>query len=220
MPSVKEICLLAPVIPVLIVKETASAQPLAQALVQGGLPVLEVTLRTAAALEVIRAMADVEGGVVGAGTLLTPTDIQAAKAAGAQFGVCPGVTERLIKAAQDADLALLPGAATPSEMMLLLEHGYDTVKLFPAEAVGGVPLLKSMASPLPQITFCPTGGITPALAPSYLALPNVLCVGGSWVASDTLIQQQNWQGIQQLASEAAALHRASYQLIVQPWQNN
>lgn len=207
MLTAKDVCLLAPVIPALVVKELSIAQALAQALVQGGLPALEVTLRTRVALEVIRVMADVEGGVVGAGTLLTPADVKAAKAAGARFGVSPGVTDSLLKAAEDADLPLLAGAATASEVMYLLERGYDTLKLFPAEAVGGVALLKSLASPLPQVTFCPTGGITLQTAPQYLALPNVLCVGGSWVAPDTLIQSQDWQGIQQLAREAAGLAR-------------
>ena len=207
MLSTKQICLLAPVIPVLIVKETAIAQPLAQALVSGGLPVLEVTLRTPVALDVIRAMADVEGGVVGAGTLRTPADVKAAKAAGARFGVSPGATESLLKAAQDADLPLLAGAATASEVMRLLECGYDTLKLFPAEAVGGVALLKALASPLPQAMFCPTGGITLQTAAHYLALPNVLCVGGSWVTPDALVQAQDWQSIRQLAREAASLLR-------------
>lgn len=207
MLSSKQICLLAPVIPVLIVKETAIAQPLAQALVSGGLPVLEVTLRTPVALDVIRAMAEVEGGVVGAGTLRTPADVKAAKAAGARFGVSPGATESLLKAAQDADLPLLAGAATASEVMRLLECGYDTLKLFPAEAVGGVALLKALASPLPQVMFCPTGGITQQTAAHYLALPNVLCVGGSWVTPDALVQAQDWQSIRQLASEAALLAR-------------
>lgn len=207
MLSVKQIGLLAPVIPVLVVKELATAPALAQALVSGGLPVLEVTLRTPVALEVIRAMADVDGGVVGAGTLLTPADVKAAKAAGAQFGVSPGATDALIKAAQDAELPLLAGAATPSEVMYLLEQGLDTLKLFPAEAVGGVALLKSLASPLPQVTFCPTGGITLQTAAHYLALPNVLCVGGSWVAPDALVQAQDWQSIRRLAGEAAALPR-------------
>ena len=191
MKTVREICQLAPVIPVLVVKELAYAVPLAQALVKGGLPVLEVTLRTPAALEAIRAMADVEGGVVGAGTLITPADVKAAKAAGAQFGVSPGVTDSLLKAAEDEGLPLLPGAVTASEVMYLLERGYDTLKLFPAEAVGGVNLLKSLYGPLPQVAFCPTGGISLKTAPTYLALPNVLCVGGSWVAPDGAMQAGN-----------------------------
>ena len=203
MKTVREICQLAPVIPVLVVKELAYAVPLAQALVKGGLPVLEVTLRTPAALEAIRAMADVEGGVVGAGTLITPADVKAAKAAGAQFGVSPGVTDSLLKA--DEGLPLLPGAVTASEVMYLLERGYDTLKLFPAEAVGGVNLLKSLYGPLPQVAFCPTGGISLKTAPTYLALPNVLCVGGSWVAPDNAMQAGNWAEIEQLAIEANAL---------------
>ncbi len=205
MKTVREICQLAPVIPVLVVKELAYAVPLAQALVKGGLPVLEVTLRTPAALEAIRAMADVEGGVVGAGTLITPADVKAAKAAGAQFGVSPGVTDSLLKAAEDEGLPLLPGAVTASEVMYLLERGYDTLKLFPAEAVGGVNLLKSLYGPLPQVAFCPTGGISLKTAPTYLALPNVLCVGGSWVAPDGAMQAGNWVEIEQLAIEANAL---------------
>ncbi len=205
MKTVREICQLAPVIPVLVVKELAYAVPLAQALVKGGLPVLEVTLRTPAALEAIRAMADVEGGVVGAGTLITPADVKAAKAAGAQFGVSPGVTDSLLKAAEDEGLPLLPGAVTASEVMYLLERGYDTLKLFPAEAVGGVNLLKSLYGPLPQVAFCPTGGISLKTAPTYLALPNVLCVGGSWVAPDNAMQTGNWVEIEQLAIEANAL---------------
>ncbi|MGL4185846.1 MAG: bifunctional 4-hydroxy-2-oxoglutarate aldolase/2-dehydro-3-deoxy-phosphogluconate aldolase, partial [Thiotrichaceae bacterium] len=148
--TAREICQLAAVIPVLVVKSLDTAKPLAQALVAGGLPALEVTLRTPVALDVIRAMSDVQGGVVGAGTLLSPQDVKQAKAAGAQFGVSPGITDSLLKAAQDYDLPLLPGAATASEVMYLLEQGYDTLKLFPAEAVGGINLLKSLGAPLPQ----------------------------------------------------------------------
>jgi 2-dehydro-3-deoxyphosphogluconate aldolase/(4S)-4-hydroxy-2-oxoglutarate aldolase len=203
--TAREICQLASVIPVLVVKTLATAKPLAQALVTGGLPALEVTLRTPVALDVIRAMHEVEGGVVGAGTLLSPQDIKNAKAAGAQFGVSPGITESLLKAAQDYDLPLLPGAATASEIMYLLEQGYDTLKLFPAEAIGGINLLKSLGAPLPQAKFCPTGGINLSLAPQYLALSNVLCVGGSWVAPDNLIAQGDWASIERLARQANQL---------------
>ena len=203
--TAREVCLLASVIPVLVVKTLATAKPLAQALVTGGLPALEVTLRTPVALDVIRAMREVEGGVVGAGTLLTPQDVKNAKAAGAQFGVSPGITDSLLKAAQDYDLPLLPGAATASEIMYLLEQGYDTLKLFPAEAVGGINLLKSLGAPLPQAKFCPTGGINLSLAPQYLALSNVLCVGGSWVAPDHLIAQGDWASIERLARQASQL---------------
>jgi 2-dehydro-3-deoxyphosphogluconate aldolase/(4S)-4-hydroxy-2-oxoglutarate aldolase len=203
--STREICQLAPVIPVIVVEQLTDAKPLAQALVNGGLPTLEITLRTPCALDAIRAMCEVEGGVVGAGTLLTPKDVKAAKAAGAKFGVSPGVTEALLKAAQDEGLPLLAGAATASEVMFLLEHGYDTLKFFPAEAAGGIPLLKSWFGPLPQVSFCPTGGITTQSAPQYLNLPNVLCVGGSWLAPKELLAKQDWAGIEALAAQAAAL---------------
>jgi 2-dehydro-3-deoxyphosphogluconate aldolase/(4S)-4-hydroxy-2-oxoglutarate aldolase len=201
----REICALAPVIPVLVVRETAHAAPLAEALVAGGLPVLEVTLRTPAALEVIRAMAAVAGGVVGAGTLLTPEDVRSAKAAGAQFGVSPGVTERLVAACEAEDLPLLGGVATVGEAMRLLERGYTAAKFFPAEANGGAPALKAFAGPLPQMGFCPTGGVTPQNAPAYLALPNVLCVGGSWVADEKRMRQGEWSEIEQLARDASQL---------------
>ncbi|MBT8423439.1 MAG: bifunctional 4-hydroxy-2-oxoglutarate aldolase/2-dehydro-3-deoxy-phosphogluconate aldolase [Silicimonas sp.] len=202
-----EICGLAPVIPVLVIEDAAIAGDLARALVAGGLPALEVTLRTPAALETIREMAAVDGGVVGAGTLLTPDDVAAAKNAGALFGVSPGATDRLLDAAEDADLPLLPGAATASEAMRLLERGYTVQKFFPAEASGGAPALKAISGPLPQIRFCPTGGITLVKAPEYLGLGNTICVGGSWVAPQSLIDAGDWAGIESLAREAAALSR-------------
>jgi len=201
----EKICTLAPVIPVLVVKDPAIAQPLAKALVAGGLPALEVTLRTPAALEVIAEMAKVEGGVVGAGTLLSPKDVTDAVAAGAKFGVSPGATDTLLTACEAADLPLLPGAATSTEVMRLLERGYRVQKFFPAEANGGAPALKAIGAPLPQVRFCPTGGVTPANAPSYLGLSNTLCVGGSWVAPQALIDAGNWEGITDLARTAAAL---------------
>lgn len=202
-----EICRLAPVIPVLVIDEVATAQPLAEALVAGGLPVLEVTLRTPAALAAIAEMAKVEGGVVGAGTLLTPADVRAAKQAGALFGVSPGMSPALLAACEAEGLPLLPGSATATEVMQLLERGYTTMKFFPAEAAGGVKMLKSLASPLPQVSFCPTGGVTMQNAPDYLALPNTLCVGGSWVAPAGMVASGDWDGIKALAAEAAALHR-------------
>ncbi|MBT8419135.1 MAG: bifunctional 4-hydroxy-2-oxoglutarate aldolase/2-dehydro-3-deoxy-phosphogluconate aldolase [Silicimonas sp.] len=202
-----EICGLAAVIPVLVIEDAAIAGDLARALVAGGLPALEVTLRTPAALETIREMAAVDGGVVGAGTLLTPDDVAAAKNAGALFGVSPGATDRLLDAAEDADLPLLPGAATASEAMRLLERGYTVQKFFPAEASGGAPALKAISGPLPQIRFCPTGGITLVKAPEYLGLGNTICVGGSWVAPQSLIDAGDWAGIESLAREAAALSR-------------
>jgi 2-dehydro-3-deoxyphosphogluconate aldolase/(4S)-4-hydroxy-2-oxoglutarate aldolase len=203
----REICGLAPVIPVLVVEDAAQAAPLAEALVAGGLPVLEVTLRTPAALDVIRAMAGVTGGVVGAGTLLTPEDVRAASAAGARFGVSPGITETLVTACEAEDLPLLGGVATVSEAMRMLERGYDICKFFPAEANGGAPALKSFAGPLPQMSFCPTGGVTPQNAPAYLALPNVVCVGGSWVADAARMKAGAWAEIEQLARDASQLRR-------------
>jgi 2-dehydro-3-deoxyphosphogluconate aldolase/(4S)-4-hydroxy-2-oxoglutarate aldolase len=202
----RDIAHLAPIIPVLVLDDLAHARPLAQALVAGGLPALEVTLRTPFALDAIRAMADVTGGVVGAGTLLTPADVRAAKAAGAKFGVSPGATDALLQACEDEDLPLLPGAATASEVMRLYERGYDMLKFFPAEVAGGAPALKAIGGPIPQVSFCPTGGITPDNAQSYLALPNVICAGGSWVAPRALMDRGDWDGITALARAAAALH--------------
>lgn len=200
-----EICKLAPVIPVLVIEDAAIAEPLAKALIAGGLPVLEVTLRTPAALDVIAAMAKVPGGVVGAGTVLNDADVKAAKAAGAQFAVSPGATEALCEACETADLPLLAGAATASEAMWLLERGYTTAKFFPAETSGGAPALKAIGGPLPQITFCPTGGVSPKNASDYLKLPNTVCVGGSWVAPADLIAAGDWDGITALAKAASTL---------------
>lgn len=201
----REICGMAPIIPVLVVHDPADAQPLAKALVAGGLPVLEVTLRTPAALEVIAEMAKVAGGVVGAGTLVSPADVTSAIAVGARFGVSPGATDALLEAAEQQDLPMLPGAASASEAMALLARGYDMLKFFPAEAAGGAPFLKSLGSPLPQISFCPTGGVGPDNAMDYLSLPNVVCAGGSWVAPGDLVAAQDWDGITALAKEAAKL---------------
>jgi 2-dehydro-3-deoxyphosphogluconate aldolase/(4S)-4-hydroxy-2-oxoglutarate aldolase len=203
----RELCAAAPVIPVLVIHDAAQARPLAEALVAGGLPVLEVTLRTPAALDVIRAMAQVPGGIVGAGTLLTPEDVAAAVAAGARFGVSPGATDRLLAACAEHGLPLLPGAATATEAMSLLEQGYTVQKFFPAEAAGGAAALAAIGAPLPGITFCPTGGITAATAPDYLRLPNTLCVGGSWVAPKERLDGGDWAGIEALARAAAALPR-------------
>ncbi|MBK1635613.1 bifunctional 4-hydroxy-2-oxoglutarate aldolase/2-dehydro-3-deoxy-phosphogluconate aldolase [Rhodovulum adriaticum] len=195
----------APVIPVLVVDDVAKARPLAEALVAGGLPVLEVTLRTPAALDAMAAMADVPGAVVGAGTLLGPDDVAAARNAGAQFGVSPGATPRLIQAAQEQGLPLLPGIATPSEAMTLREQGHRVLKFFPAAAAGGVDMLKSLSGPLPDLRFCPTGGIGHDTARDYLCLPNVLCVGGSWLAPRDRVAAGDWDGIRTLAEEAARL---------------
>jgi len=205
----REICARAPVVPVLVVKDAAIARPLAEALVAGGLPALEVTLRTPAALETIRVMAEVPGGVVGAGTLLTPADVKAAKAAGAKFGVSPGATDALIKACEEEGLPLLAGAVTATEAMALLEKGYDIQKFFPAEAAGGAPSLKAIGAPLPQISFCPTGGVSPSNVAAYLALSNVVCVGGSWVAPADLVAKGAWDEIEALARLAAKLERSA-----------
>ncbi len=202
-----EMCRLAPVIPVLVVKDAKVAEPLARALVAGGLPVLEVTLRTPAALEVIRAMARVKGGVVGAGTVLTEADVVAAKEAGAQFAVAPGATDALCEACAKHDLPLLPGAATATEIMRLMERGFTTAKFFPAEAAGGAPALKALGAPLPQVTFCPTGGVSPGNAADYLALSNTACVGGSWVAPADKVAAGDWDAVEALARDAAALPR-------------
>lgn len=203
----EKLCLLAPVIPVLVIDDASTAQPLAEALVAGGLPVLEVTLRTPAALAAITEMAKVEGGVVGAGTLLKPADVLAAKAAGARFGVSPGATDTLLQSCEEADMPLLPGAATSSEAMRLLERGYTVQKFFPAEANGGAPALKSIGAPIPQVRFCPTGGVSLNNAPQYLGLSNTLCVGGSWVAPKDLVAAGDWKAIEDLAREASQLAR-------------
>ncbi|WBU65061.1 bifunctional 4-hydroxy-2-oxoglutarate aldolase/2-dehydro-3-deoxy-phosphogluconate aldolase [Paracoccus aerodenitrificans] len=203
----RKICELAPVIPVIVIDDATRAEPLATALISGGLPVLEVTLRTDAALDAIRAMSKVEGGHVGAGTVLTPDQVYRAKDAGASFAVAPGATETLIRACEEASLPLLPGSVTASEVMQAAEYGYDMLKFFPAETSGGAPALKALAGPLPHVTFCPTGGVTPDNAGSYLSLPNVICVGSSWVASGAAIADGDWQGIESRARSASHLRQ-------------
>jgi 2-dehydro-3-deoxyphosphogluconate aldolase/(4S)-4-hydroxy-2-oxoglutarate aldolase len=203
--AAEKTCLLAPVIPVLVIDDAGIAAQLAHALVAGGLPALEVTLRTPAALDAIREMATVSGGVVGAGTLLTTKDVEDAKAAGATFGVSPGATDRLLDACEANELPLLPGAATASEAMRLLERGYTVQKFFPAEANGGAPALKAIGAPIPQVKFCPTGGVSLQNARIYLGLDNTLCVGGSWVAPKDKVIAGDWAGITALAAEAAQL---------------
>lgn len=203
--AAEKICKLAPVVPVLVIDDASSAADLARALVAGGLPALEVTLRTPAALDVIREMAGVPGGVVGAGTLLTPQDVENAKEAGATFGVSPGATDKILDACEANDLPLLPGVATASEAMRLLERGYTVQKFFPAEANGGAAALKAIGAPIPQVKFCPTGGVNLQNAPIYLALSNTLCVGGSWVAPKDLVAAGDWAGITALATQAAQL---------------
>lgn len=201
--NIREICELSPVIPAITIGDAADAAPLARALVKGGILALEVTLRTPAALDAIREMAGVEGGVVGAGTLITPADVVAAKEAGARFGVSPGFTPALLDAAREVEMPLLPGVNTPTEMMALMERGFEVMKFFPAGPAGGPGFLKAISGPLPRARFCPTGGISLANAGDYLSLPNVLCVGGSWVAPGDLVARGDWEGIERLASEAA-----------------
>jgi 2-dehydro-3-deoxyphosphogluconate aldolase / (4S)-4-hydroxy-2-oxoglutarate aldolase len=195
-----------PVVPVIVVNDAAVAVDLARALVDGGIRVLEVTLRTKAALAAMRRMRDeVPGAIVGAGTLRNRAQLEAALDAGAQFGVSPGLTPELASAARNANLTLLPGVATASEAMRAQDEGFDILKLFPAEAVGGIKLLKSLAGPLPDLRFCPTGGIDLAKAKEYLALQNVLAVGGSWLTPEDAIANRDWARITELAKQASAL---------------
>ena len=204
---IRELAALAPIIPVLVVDDVAHAIPLAEALVRGGLPVLEVTLRTPAALEVIKAMATVKGARVGAGTLVTVADVKASVAAGSTFGVTPGSPAFLVDACLEAGLPLLPGAATATEAMTLQARGFEVLKFFPAEGAGGIKTLKGLGGPLPGISFCPTGGVTPENARDYLALPNVVCAGGSWIAPSSLVKAGKWDEIEERACHAAALPR-------------
>jgi len=197
---------LAPVIPVVVIHDLQAAVPMARALVAGGTPAIEVTLRTPVALDAIRAIAaEVEGATVGVGTVLGAADLHAAQAAGARFAVSPGSSPRLLDAADDSVLPLLPGVATASEAMALLERGYQHLKFFPAVPAGGAKLLAAWASPLPQLRFCPTGSIGLSSAPEFLALSNVLCVGGSWLTPADKLAAGDWAGIERLAREAAAL---------------
>ncbi len=197
---------LAPVIPVVVIDDAKAAVPMARALVAGGIPAIEVTLRTPAALEAIRAIAaEVEGAMVGVGTVLSARDLHAALQAGARFAVSPGMSPYLLDAAEQSELPLLPGAATASEVMSLLERGYRHLKFFPAVPAGGHKLLGAWASPLPQVRFCPTGGISLTSAVDFLALPNVLCVGGSWLTPAGKLTTGDWSGIELLAREAARL---------------
>jgi 2-dehydro-3-deoxyphosphogluconate aldolase/(4S)-4-hydroxy-2-oxoglutarate aldolase len=205
----EEIMRAGPVISVLKVEDVSVAIPLAQALVAGGLPVLEVTLRTDSALEVIAAMSEVEGAIVGVGTVTRPGQFALAKQAGSQFAVTPGLTPALLEAAPEAGMPVLPGVMTPSELIEASEHGFNLLKLFPAEVAGGVAMLKSLAGPFAEVGFCPTGGVTPDNMKKYLSLPNVLCVGGSWIAPDEMIEAQDWAGICNLAKAAVSLSQAN-----------
>ncbi|MDV9202453.1 bifunctional 4-hydroxy-2-oxoglutarate aldolase/2-dehydro-3-deoxy-phosphogluconate aldolase [Streptomyces sp. Wh19] len=197
---------LAPVVPVVVLEDAADAVPLARALVAGGLPAIEVTRRTAAAPDAIRAIAaEVPDAVVGAGTVISGRNVSDTVAAGARFLVSPGWTDRLLDAMKASGVPFLPGVSTTSEVVALLERGVTEMKFFPAEAAGGTAYLKALSAPLPQARFCPTGGISLASAPSYLALPNVGCVGGSWMVPADAIAAKDWARVERLASEAAAL---------------
>lgn len=208
--EVEAVLRLAPVVAVVVVRELAQAVPLARALVAGGIPAVEITLRTPVALDAIRAIAaEVEGAAVGAGTVLTPRDLHAAAAAGARFAVSPGASPALLDAAADSVLPYLPGASTASEAMALLERGYRWQKFFPAVPAGGIEFVRALAAPLPGIGFCATGGISAQSAKQWLALPNVAAVGGSWLTPNDLVAAGNWPAIAALAREAAELRMAS-----------
>ncbi|GAB4269865.1 MAG: bifunctional 4-hydroxy-2-oxoglutarate aldolase/2-dehydro-3-deoxy-phosphogluconate aldolase [Methylomicrobium sp.] len=194
-----------PVMPVMVIKNLEDAVPLAEALIKGGIKVLEITLRTPVALDAIKAISErVEGAIVGVGTVTTPEQLQAAEDAGAVFAISPGLTPKLLDAAMQSGIALIPGVATISELMLGMEYGLDHFKFFPAAAAGGVNLLKGIAGPIPSATFCPTGGISPDNYNDYLKLPNVACVGGSWLAPDDVVAAKDWSKITELAQSAVA----------------
>ncbi len=202
--SALEILRISPVMPVVVLGTPEQAAPLARALLVGGIRVMEITLRSEAALEGIRRIcAEVSEMIVGAGTVLTPNDLRSVAQAGGRFAISPGLTPALFAAAHDGPIPFIPGIATPSELMLAQERGFTELKFFPAAAAGGVRMLKSLHGPFPKITFCPTGGISKENYQEYLALDNVACVGGSWLAPPELIEQGDWDGISRLAADAA-----------------
>lgn len=206
--SAPDVMAVSPVVPVVVVDDVEHAVPLAQALLRGGLGVVEITLRTPAGLAAIaRVAAEVPGMVVGAGTVVTPAQLEAVVDVGASFVVTPGAPDALLRAALGSGLPLLAGASTLTEMMRLVEHGLTAMKFFPAEASGGRNYLAAVAGPLPELRFCPTGGITAASAPAYLALPSVPCVGGSWLTPRSVLAEGRWDVVETLAREAAALAR-------------
>ena len=205
---VDEVFALAPVIPVLAIDRIEDALPLCRALVDNGLPVLEITLRTACALDAIALVArELPHACVGAGTVLSAADLAKVTEAGARFAISPGATDTLFNAAKTSAVPLIPGIATASELMRGMEHGWRRFKFFPAESSGGIGALKGFGGPLPMARFCPTGGIDAAKAPAYLALPNVACVGGSWMVPADAVKASDWARIGALAGEAAALGR-------------
>ncbi len=194
-----------PVVPVIVIRKIEQAVPLARALLKGGIKVLEVTLRSEAAIDAIRLLSrEVPEAIVGAGTVASREDLEAVTEAGAVFAISPGLTPSLLAAANQGPIALIPGIASASELMLGMEMGYTAFKFFPAEAAGGVPMLKSIGGPFPQITFCPTGGVSEKNYNEYLALANVACVGGSWIVPSREIENENWDAITQLAEDTVA----------------
>jgi len=209
--NVLQIMRTGPVIPVIVVEKVEHAVPLARALVAGGVRVLELTLRTPVALQAIEAIArEVEGAIVGVGTITRPEDFDLSTKAGAVFGVSPGLTPALASAAKDSALPLLPGVMTPSDVITARAAGFSELKLFPARQAGGIGMLRALAGPFPDVTFCPTGGVSAATAPDFLALPNVACVGGSWLTPRDAIDAGDWSRITALAREATALQRRSH----------
>ncbi len=197
-----------PVVPVIVIQKIEQAVPLAQALLAGGVKVLEVTLRSEVAVDAIRLISrEVPGAIVGAGTVASPEDLEAVAEAGAVFAISPGLTPTLLDAANQGPIALIPGISTASELMFGMEMGYTEFKFFPAEAAGGVQMLKSIGGPFPHITFCPTGGVSPKNYNDYLALANVACVGGSWIVPSREIEMENWDAITKLAQKAVAESR-------------
>jgi 2-dehydro-3-deoxyphosphogluconate aldolase/(4S)-4-hydroxy-2-oxoglutarate aldolase len=199
----KDVLTASPVMPVMVIQNLDDAVPLAKALVAGGIRVLEITLRTPVAMEAIKLISqEVPEAIVGAGTIINPEQLQAAEEAGAVFAISPGLTPTLLAAAVKGNIALIPGIATLSELMQGMEYGLDHFKFFPAEAAGGIPMLKAIAGPIPQVTFCPTGGISPENYHAYLQLSNVACVGGSWLAPLDVVKAKNWAKVTELAKLA------------------
>ena len=208
--DIRSVLAASPVMPVIVLEEVAHAVPLARALVAGGIRVLEVTLRTPVALDCMRAIAaEVPEALLGAGTVLSAADLDAAAKAGAVFAISPGASPALLEAARTSPIPFLPAVMTPSDVITAMDAGFDTFKLFPAAQAGGMAMLKALGGPFPQARFCPTGGIDAASAPAFLALPNVACVGGSWLCPAELVRAGDWDAITALARAAAALRPTS-----------
>lgn len=208
MTNIREVLAASPVMPVIVLERVADAVPLAKALVSGGIRVLEVTLRTPVALACVSAIRDaVPDAIVGVGTIASAADMEASKDAGAAFGVSPGASPALLKKAAELGFPFLPGVMTPSDVMAAIDAGYTAMKLFPAREAGGIGMLKALGGPFPHVVFCPTGGIDASSAPDFLALSNVACVGGSWLAPQSLVAKQDWAQIERLARAAATLRK-------------